>query len=206
MTVTSTQPIPLPLWRRGKVRDVYEVDADRLLLVASDRVSAFDVVMAEPVRDKGRVLTQLSAFWFRTLADLGPTHFLTADDAEILDALPTLRPVADQIAGRTMLVRRTEPVVFECVIRGYLAGSAWAEYRNHGTLAGEPLPPGLVESSAFAAPLFSPATKAEHGHDENVTVATMVAALGPKLTAELEARDKGECTSLAWLNPDTDQP
>ncbi len=188
MTTTSPGAIPLPLWRHGKVREVYEVDADRLLLVTSDRVSAFDVIMAEAVPDKGRVLTQLSAFWFQALAGLGPSHFLTADDAGILDAVPALRPVADQLRGRAMLVRRTEPVPFECVVRGYLAGSAWGEYRSRGTLAGEALPPGMLESSRFPAPLFSPATKAEHGHDENVTTATMTAALGAALTEELRAR------------------
>jgi len=188
MTPLSTDALPLPLWRRGKVRDVYEVGTDRLLLVASDRVSAFDVVMTESVPDKGRVLTQLSAFWFQALDGLGPTHFLTADDDAILAELPMLRPMAEQVRGRAMLVRRTDPIAFECVVRGYLAGSAWSEYRAHGTLAGEPLPAGLRESSRFPSPVFSPATKAEHGHDENVTIATMTAALGEPLTKELQAR------------------
>ncbi|MDZ4674649.1 MAG: phosphoribosylaminoimidazolesuccinocarboxamide synthase [Gemmatimonadota bacterium] len=180
--------VPLPLWRRGKVRDVFEVDRERLLLVASDRVSAFDVVMNETVPDKGRVLTQLSAFWFQTLAPLGPSHFLTADDAAILAELPVLAPVAAELAGRSMLVRRTEPVAFECVVRGYLAGSAWGEYHQSGTLAGESLPAGLQQSSRFAEPIFSPATKAEHGHDENVTIDIMAAALGAARTEELRTR------------------
>lgn len=188
MTGSAIDAMPLPLWRRGKVREVYEVDRERLLLVASDRVSAFDVVMAEPVPGKGRVLTQLSAFWFQALAPLGPTHFLTADDDAIVAAVPALAPVAGQLAGRAMLVRRTEPLAFECVVRGYLAGSAWAEYREHGTLAGEPLPAGLQESSRFAEPIFSPATKAATGHDENVTIATLTAALGPRQAEALEAR------------------
>lgn len=188
MSIAPAGQVPLALLRRGKVREVYEVDAERLLLVASDRVSAFDVVMRESVPDKGRVLTQLSAFWFQALAPLGPTHFLTADDAAILAEVPTLAPVAGQLSGRSMLVRRTEPVAFECVVRGYLAGSAWGEYRASGTLAGEPLPTGLLESSRFAEPIFSPATKAEHGHDENVTIATMSAALGSARTKELRAR------------------
>jgi phosphoribosylaminoimidazole-succinocarboxamide synthase len=170
------------------VREVYEVDADRLLLVASDRVSAFDVVMREPVPDKGRVLTQLSAFWFRLLGAPEATHFLTADDAEILAALPVLAPMAREVAGRAMLVRRTSPVPFECVVRGYLAGSAWAEYRAHGTLAGEALPPGLTESAQLPAPLFSPATKAETGHDQNVPFPAMVDGLGAELAGELRAR------------------
>ena len=121
--------LPLPLWRRGKVREVYEVSGDRLLIVASDRVSAFDVVMNEAVPDKGRVLTQLSAHWFRSLAGVTPSHFITADTDEIIGALPSLADHREQIAGRAMLVRRTAPVAFECVVRGYLAGSAWAEYR-----------------------------------------------------------------------------
>ena len=189
MTQVLTQSkLPLPLVRRGKVREVYEVDADRLLLVASDRVSAFDVVMHEPVPWKGAVLTQLSAFWFRTLAALGPHHFLSADAAEIVAELPALREHRAVIAGRAMLVRRTDPVLFECVVRGYLSGSAWKEYRETGTLAGERLPPGLVESSRFERPIFSPATKAETGHDENVTETTLRKALGERRAAALRDR------------------
>jgi phosphoribosylaminoimidazole-succinocarboxamide synthase len=167
---------------------VYEVDAARLLLVASDRVSAFDVVLREPVPWKGAVLTQLSAFWFRTLSHLGPHHLLTADPDEILREVPALARHRDMIAERAMLVRRTDPVPFECVVRGYLAGSAWKEYRESGTLAGEPLPAGLVESSRFLDPLFSPATKAETGHDENVTSSTLERALGPEQAAALRDR------------------
>jgi len=188
MTVLAASALPLPLLRRGKVREVYEVDDARLLLVASDRVSAFDVVMAEPVPRKGEVLTQLSAFWFAALAGLGPTHFLAASVEEILAAVPGLAGHQDQLRGRAMLVRRTDPVPFECVVRGYLAGSAWAEYREHGTLAGEPLPAGLVESDRLPAPLFSPATKAASGHDQNVPVSAMERALGPDLTARLRER------------------
>src|SRR5256886_1942826 len=170
--------LPLPLVRRGKVREVYEVDRDALLMVASDRVSAFDVVLNEPVPHKGAVLTQLSAFWFRTLAGVMPHHLLTAAPDEIVARVPALVEHRDAIAGRAMLVRRTTPVPFECVVRGYLSGSAWAEYRKAGTLAGEPLPSGLVESARLHPPIFSPATKAEVGHDENVTVAHVVRALG----------------------------
>ena len=173
--------LPLPLWRRGKVREVYEVAGDRLLIVASDRVSAFDVVMNEPVPDKGRVLTQLSAHWFRLLDSVTPSHFITADTDDIIGALPSLAEQRGQIDGRSMLVRRTAPVAFECVVRGYLAGSAWAEYRQRGTLAGEALPPGLRESERFTPPLFSPATKAESGHDENVPFARMQRELGAAL-------------------------
>lgn len=188
MTVLTASRLPLPLWRRGKVREVYEVDDARLLLVASDRVSAFDVVMGEPVPRKGAVLTQLSAFWFRMLGNLGPHHFLSADADEIVRELPVLAAYREEIAGRSMLVRRAAPVVFECVIRGYLSGSAWVEYRTSGTLAGQPLPPGLSESGRFPAPVFSPATKADSGHDENVTEAVMAEALGEQRTAELKAR------------------
>jgi phosphoribosylaminoimidazole-succinocarboxamide synthase len=183
--VLTESRLPLPLLRRGKVREVYEVDADHLLLVASDRVSAFDVVMREPIPRKGAVLTQMSAFWFERLAELVPSHFITARADEILDRLPGLRGLAAEIEGRSMLVRRTEPIPFECVVRGYLSGSAWAEYRNSGTLAGERLPAGLVESARLEPPLFSPATKAESGHDINVTVETVAAELGAELTSWL---------------------
>jgi phosphoribosylaminoimidazole-succinocarboxamide synthase len=177
--------LPLPLWRRGKVREVYEVDAERLLLVASDRVSAFDVVMAEAVPDKGRVLTQISAFWFERLATITPSHYLTADSRAIITEVPALAPHHEAIAGRAMLVRRTAPVAFECVVRGYIVGSAWAEYREHGTLAGEALPEGLRESDRLEPPIFSPATKAETGHDENVTFDMMREALGANLADAL---------------------
>jgi phosphoribosylaminoimidazole-succinocarboxamide synthase len=181
----SESRLPLPLLRRGKVREVYEVDAGHLLLVASDRVSAFDVVMREAVPRKGAVLTQLSAFWFERLADLMPSHYVTARTADILARVPALAGRGDEIAGRAMLVRRAAPVPFECVVRGYLSGSAWAEYRDHGTLAGEPLAPGLLESARLEPPLFSPATKAESGHDENVTTDRMAEVLGRERMAEL---------------------
>ena len=177
--------LPLPLLRRGKVREVYEVDAERLLLVASDRVSAFDVVMREPVPRKGAVLTQISAFWFQLLAEVFPSHYLTARTSEIVRQVPTLTGRERELAGRAMLVRRAPPVPFECVVRGYLSGSAWAEYRSHGTLAGEPLPSGLRESDRLDPPLFSPATKAETGHDLNVTFTTVAEALGAELAGRL---------------------
>ena len=188
MTVVMASRLPLPLWRRGKVREVYEVDQERLLLVASDRVSAFDVVMAEPVPRKGQVLTQITVAWLERLGELGPHHLLTADPDDILREVPALAGSRDAIAGRAMLVRRTAPIAFECVVRGYLSGSAWQEYHRSGTLAGEPLPAGMVEADRFAVPLFSPATKAESGHDENVTRATMDQALGPARASELAAR------------------
>jgi len=177
--------LPLPLLRRGKVREVYEVDADHLLLVASDRVSAFDIVMREPIPRKGAVLTQISAFWFERLAGVVPSHYVSVSTAEILDRLPALRSSAQEIEGRSMLVRRTQPVPFECVVRGYLSGSAWVEYRTSGTLAGEALPAGLIESARLESPLFSPATKADSGHDLNVTFETMAAELGRELATRL---------------------
>ncbi|MGH7645217.1 MAG: phosphoribosylaminoimidazolesuccinocarboxamide synthase [Gemmatimonadales bacterium] len=183
--VVRESRLPLPLRRRGKVREVYEVDADLLLLVASDRVSAFDIVLDEPVPLKGAVLTQLSAFWFERLRRVVPSHFLSADSAEIVRRLPALAGHEAALAGRAMLARRTTPLPFECVVRGYLAGSAWSEYRRAGTLAGEPLPPGLLESARLDPPVFSPAIKAETGHDENVTFAHVAAALGADLAARL---------------------
>jgi phosphoribosylaminoimidazole-succinocarboxamide synthase len=177
--------LPLPLLRRGKVREVYEVDPDHLLLVASDRVSAFDIVMREPIPRKGAVLTQISAFWFERLAGVVPSHFVSASTDEILDRLPALRSRAEEIEGRSMLVRRTQPVPFECVVRGYLSGSAWVEYRTSGTLAGEALPAGLIESARLEPPLFSPATKAASGHDLNVTFETVAAELGRELASRL---------------------
>jgi len=184
MTVMFRSKLPLPLLRAGKVREVYEASPDELLLVASDRISAFDVVMNEPIAQKGRVLTQVSAFWFGKLADVFPSHFISASANEIIARYPDLAPHREAIRGRTMLVRRTMPVPFECVVRGYITGSAWAEYRKSGTLAGEPLRPGMVESDRLDPPIFSPATKAESGHDENVTFDTMAKALGK---AETEA-------------------
>ena len=177
--------LPLPLVRRGKVREVYAVDDETLLLVASDRVSAFDVVMREPVPYKGAVLTQLSAFWFERLAPVMAHHCLTADVDAIVTQVPVLAAHRDELAGRAMLSRRATPAPFECVVRGYLSGSAWAEYRQSGTLAGEPLAPGLVESARLDPPIFSPATKAEQGHDENVTFDHVARALGRSAADEL---------------------
>ncbi|MGD2135928.1 MAG: phosphoribosylaminoimidazolesuccinocarboxamide synthase [Gemmatimonadales bacterium] len=179
--------LPLSLLRRGKVREVYVVDAETLLLVASDRVSAFDVVLPEPIPRKGAVLTQISAYWFDRLRDVVASHFLSADAAAIIERVPALADHRATIAGRSMLVRRTTPVPFECVVRGYLAGSAWKEYRQSGTLAGEPLPSGLVESAKLDPPIFSPATKAEEGHDENISFERMRGALGPELAERLKA-------------------
>ena len=178
--------LPLTPLRRGKVRDVYVVDNERLLLVATDRVSAFDVVMAEAIPHKGAVLTQITAWWLRQLAPRVDHHMLTADAAEIVREVPALRGHEEELAGRAMLCRRAEVFPIECVVRGYLSGSAWMEYREHGTLAGKPLPKGLRESDRLDPPLFSPATKADVGHDENITVERMRAIVGERSAGKLE--------------------
>jgi phosphoribosylaminoimidazole-succinocarboxamide synthase len=183
--VLTESTLPLPLLRKGKVREVYEADAEHLLLVASDRVSAFDIVMREPIPRKGAVLTQISAFWFEKLGAVVPSHFITARTSEILRRLPALAGYRDQVAGRATLVRRTTPVAFECIVRGYLSGSAWKEYHESGTLAGEPLPKGLTESARLEPPIFSPATKEETGHDINVPFGAVRAALGDPVASRL---------------------
>jgi phosphoribosylaminoimidazole-succinocarboxamide synthase len=183
--VTSTA-LPLPMVRRGKVRDVYAVDADRLLLVTTDRISAFDVVMHEAIPYKGVVLTQLTAWWLQQLAGLVEHHLLSADTEEIIREVPALASHRATIAGRAMLCVAADVVPIECVIRGYITGSAWKEYRSHGTLAGEPLRAGLRESDRLDPPIFSPATKAETGHDENITVQQVRDAVGAETAAALE--------------------
>jgi phosphoribosylaminoimidazole-succinocarboxamide synthase len=184
--VVGTTDLPLERVRRGKVRDVYAVDASRLLLVASDRVSAFDVVMNELVPHKGAVLTQITAWWLRQLENDLEHHMLSADADAIVGEVPSLAEHRATIAGRAMLCRRTEVFPIECVVRGYISGSAWKEYREHGTLAGERLPAGMKESDKFATPIFSPATKAETGHDENITVERMQQELGAERAGDLE--------------------
>lgn len=180
--------LPLPLVARGKVRDVYAVDTDRLLIVATDRISAFDVVLPQPIPWKGAVLTQLTAWWLARMGESTPNHLITADPVAIARELPALEPSYDTWAARAMLVRRTRVVPIECVVRGYLSGSAWKEYRESGTLAGEPLPGGLVESARLEPPIFSPATKAETGHDENITFVEMRERVGADTAAELRRR------------------
>lgn len=184
--LVSRTALPLPLLRRGKVRDVYEVDAERLLIVATDRVSAFDIVMAESIPHKGMVLTQITAWWLGQLETRLRHHMISCDSEELFMEIPALRPHAEELDGRTMLCARTDVYPVECVVRGYLSGSAWKEYRAAGTLAGEPLPEGLVESAKLDVPVFSPATKADEGHDENITVAAMESIVGARATAELE--------------------
>jgi phosphoribosylaminoimidazole-succinocarboxamide synthase len=186
MTLATHEPLPLPLVRRGKVRELYAVDADRVLLVASDRVSAFDVVMRERVPYKGAVLTQVTAWWLAQLGGLVPHHLLAADPDAIVAQVPALAGHRDALVGRAMLCVRTDVFPIECVVRGYLSGSAWKEYRAHGTLAGERLPAGLRESDRFDPPRFSPATKAESGHDENIPLAEVVRRIGAADARALE--------------------
>jgi phosphoribosylaminoimidazole-succinocarboxamide synthase len=171
----------LQLWRRGKVRDVYDL-GDRLLIVATDRISAFDVVLPSGIPAKGIVLTQLSLFWFRLLADLVPNHVITADVAEYR---PEVQRYRDQLEGRSMIVLKTEPLPVECVVRGYIAGSGWKDYRATGAVCGIPLPAGLQESQRLDPPLFTPSTKAETGHDENISFARVERSLGAERAAEV---------------------
>jgi phosphoribosylaminoimidazole-succinocarboxamide synthase len=187
-TAIAQTELPFPLVRRGKVRDVYDVGDDRLLIVATDRISAFDVVMPQPIPDKGAVLTQITAWWLHQGGAFAPNHLIATADNEIESEVPALGGTREMWNGRAMLVARTEPIAFECVVRGYVSGSAWKEYREAGTLAGEPLPKGLSESDRLPEPVFSPATKAETGHDENVSFAVMREALGASLADELRAR------------------
>ena len=186
MTIAQLEPLPLQHLRRGKVREVYVVDDARLLLVATDRVSAFDVVMMEPIPYKGAVLTQITSWWLRQLEADVRHHMISANVDEIIREVPTLAAHRAALCGRSMLCRRTEVVPIECVVRGYISGSAWKEYSAAGTLAGEPLPPGLQESDRLDPPIFSPATKAAAGHDENISIATMATLVGPSTATELE--------------------
>ncbi len=166
---------------RGKVRDIYSV-GENLLIVATDRISAFDYVLATGIPDKGKVLTQLSVFWFDFLRELTPTHFLTAS----VDEYPApLRQFRDQLEGRSMLVKRARMIEVECVARGYLSGSGWKEYRESGAVCGISLPPGLKESDKLPQPIFTPATKAQTGHDENVSFQTVVDLIGQELAVRL---------------------
>ena len=169
--------------RRGKVRDMYEV-GEHLLMVATDRISAYDVVLGSAVPDKGRVLNQLSRFWFGRTADIVGNHLISTDPDEYPAAL---RPHADLLAGRSMLVRRTKPVPIECVARGYLSGSGWKEYQRDGQVCGVRLPAGLRESDRLPEPIFTPATKAETGHDINISEAEAARLVGSDLVARLRA-------------------
>jgi len=166
---------------RGKVRDVYSV-GDSLVIIATDRISAFDYILPTGIPDKGKVLTQLSIFWFDFLRDLTPNHFLTAQVDEYPQPLPQFR---DQLEGRSMLVKRAKMIEIECVARGYISGSGWKEYKQHGTVCGIKLPAGLQESDKLPEPIFTPATKAQTGHDENVSFEHIVSLIGEELASRL---------------------
>src|SRR5205085_9636544 len=187
MNAMLASDLPLPRIGRGKVRDIYAVGDDRVLLLTTDRISAFDVVMAETIPMKGAVLTQISAFWFNKLEGVVPHHMISADADDIIRQVPALKDHRADILGRAMLCQRTTVFPIECVIRGYISGSAWKEYAAEGTLAGEKLAAGLTESAKLEPSIFSPATKAETGHDENITVARVRELLGDEVAAKLES-------------------
>ena len=179
-TVVSETDFPgLKLRGRGKVRDIYDL-GDRLLIVATDRLSAFDVVLPTPIPDKGRVLTQLSLFWFERLAEVAPHHVISAKDFA-----GELAPYADSLEGRAMLVQKTEPIPIECVVRGYISGSGWKDYQKTGGICGIPLPKGLRESERLPQPIFTPSTKATTGHDENISFEETVSRIGRSLAERL---------------------
>jgi phosphoribosylaminoimidazole-succinocarboxamide synthase len=175
--------LPLKLFARGKVRDTYELGDDQLLMVATDRISAFDHVLPNGIPDRGKVLTQLSIFWFSQTDFFQENHLVSG---MVPDLPAELRDRREELAGRFMIVRKAKRIDFECVVRGYIAGSAWKEYEESQTLAGEKMPPGLRQSERLAIPIFSPATKAETGHDENITFADMKKELGDELANKLK--------------------
>ena len=178
-TLTSAQAEGLAVFRRGKVRDTFSLPDGTLLMVATDRISAFDVVLPTPIPDKGRVLTQMSRWWFGQTEQIVPNHLLP--DAELPDGVP------DEWADRTMHVERAQRIDVECVVRAFISGSGWKEYRQAGTLAGETLPPGLLESSRLAAPRFTPAMKKDDGHDVNISRADLASLVGRDLAEQLES-------------------
>jgi phosphoribosylaminoimidazole-succinocarboxamide synthase len=183
MTILLSTDLPFPAFRRGKVRDVYDLGS-RLLLVATDRISAFDCIMPEGIPDKGRILTQVANFWFGATRGILANHL----EATEVEAFPAeLRPFADQLRGRSILVRRTAPLPVECVVRGYLAGSGLKEYQRSGTVCGIPLPAGLRNADRLPQPIFTPSTKAEAGHDENIDFSAMASLVGRELA--LRVRD-----------------
>ena len=205
--LTSTEFSTLRRFRTGKVRDVYDL-GDALLIVATDRISAFDYVLGSGIPDKGKVLTQLSVFWFAQLAGVVPNHFITTDVAKYPAAT---QAYAADLTGRSMLVRKTAPIDVECVARGYLAGSGWKEYQQTGRVCGVPLPGGLVESDRLPAPIFTPATKASTGHDINISEAEAARHLGNAalverlrtLTLELYRRASAHAESRGIILADT---
>ena len=172
------------LLHRGKVRDTYDLGSGLLLMVATDRISAFDVVMPNGVPDKGLILSRMSAFWFRKTAHLIPNHFLGMAE-DVAGTYPQLQKVPREVAQRAMVVRRAQRIDIECIVRGYLAGSAWAEYKASGTIFGKPAPKGLREGERLATPIFTPTTKAEQGHDLNMTLEQVEAMVGKRQAQEL---------------------
>src|SRR3984885_14755803 len=194
MNTMLASDLPLPRIGRGKVRDIYAVGEDRVLLLTTDRISAFDVVMAETIPMKGAVLTQISAWWFAQLEGVVPHHMISADADAIIQEVPALAGHRAALAGRAMLCRRTTVFPVECVIRGYLSGSAWKEYAAQGTLAGEKLPSGLLESTKLEPAIFSPATKAETGPDENIPVSRMREIIGDEVAYTLESMTRAVYT------------
>jgi phosphoribosylaminoimidazole-succinocarboxamide synthase len=185
MAATALYESSLPhltLRNRGKVRDIYELDAGHLLIVTTDRLSAFDVVLPTPIPDKGKVLTQLSLFWFRLLADVIPNHVITS---RVDDYPVELRRFREQLEGRSMVVAKTEPLPVECVVRGFITGSGWKDYKKTGAVCGIALPPGLLESERLDPPLFTPSTKAEEGHDENISFDAVEKTVGSERARQL---------------------
>ena len=177
------------LIHRGKVRDTYELDASTMLMVATDRISAFDVVLPTGIPEKGKVLSTLSAFWFQRTEGLCPNHYLgMADDAEARARYPLVAQAPPDLAQQAMVVRRAERLDVECIVRGYLAGSAWAEYQRTQTIFGRPAPSGLLEGARLEQPIFTPTTKAEEGHDENMPLEQLVEMVGPDMARELESQ------------------
>ena len=173
----------IKLLKRGKVRDVYEID-DKLLIVASDRISAFDVIMDDPIPDKGKILTSISIFWFEKLASIIENHLISTDPAEYPEVC---RKYADQLRGRSMLVKKTEPLAVECIVRGYITGSGWKDYLSNGKVCGIPLSDGLKESEKLPEPIFTPSTKAEDGmHDENISFEEAVDTVGREIAEEIK--------------------
>lgn len=181
MAVWETNFEKLPLVHRGKVRDIYEVEGN-LLIVATDRISAFDVVMPTPIPDKGIILTQMSLFWFDFLKDMVENHLLSA---QVEEYPPVCAPYADELRGRSMLVKKTKPLPVECIVRGYLAGSGLKEYRRQGTVCGIKLPPGLQEADKLPEPIFTPSTKAQEGHDVNITFEECASLIGQELAEKV---------------------
>jgi phosphoribosylaminoimidazole-succinocarboxamide synthase len=184
--VTSAPALGLPHVHSGKVRDIYAVGDDRLLMVTSDRISAFDVVMAEPIPHKGRVLTAMSAFWFAQLSDVVRGHLVSTALDDLPPAVQTVAAEAD-LAGRVMLTTKAQMLPVECIVRGYITGSAWKEYRASGMMHGSRLPAGLQESERLPEPMFTPSTKAEQGHDENISFTAAAGLLGEALAAKVRA-------------------